>query len=95
MEERELPDGTVGSERLGARVFLIVAPDAQGLADRLAVVLGEHMDAGDEMHLTYNAMQSGWQHDPGKAGLRGQVAHTQLFFEHTALLVVRPTQHGQ
>lgn len=87
--EWELPDGTVGSEHLGSRVFLIAAPDAQGLADRLAIVLGEHMEEGDEMHLTYNAMQSGWQQEPGRAGVRGRTSHTQLFFEYTALLVLR------
>jgi CO/xanthine dehydrogenase Mo-binding subunit len=87
--ERELPDGIVGSEHLGARVFLISAADAQGLADRLAIVLGEHMEESDEMHLTYNAMQSGWHQDPGTAGVRGRRSHTQLFFEYTALLVLR------
>lgn len=92
--QRELPDGTVGSEHLGARVFLIAAPDAQGLADRLAIVLGEHMDEDDEMHLTYNAMQSGWHHEPGRAGMRGRTAHTQLFFEYTALLVLRARVGG-
>lgn len=95
MQERELPDGTVGSEHLGARVFLISSPDAQGLADRLAIVLGEHMDDGDEMHLTYNALQSGWQQDPGRTGRRAHAAHTQLFFEYTALLVLRPTPDDQ
>ena len=29
------------------------------LVDRLALVLGEHMHYGDELHVTYNAMQSG------------------------------------
>jgi len=92
MDEPELPDGAVGSEHLGTRVFVITAHDPQGLAERLAVVLGEHMDSGDEMHLTYNAMQSGWEHDPGRVGFLGRAAHTQLFFEYTALLVLRPGQ---
>lgn len=90
MSEHGLPEGAVGSEHLGVRVFCIAAPDAQGLADRLAVVLGEHMAADDEMHLTYNAIQSGWEHDPGRAGWLGRSPHTQLFFEYTALLVLRP-----
>jgi hypothetical protein len=85
-----LPEGTVGSEHLGVRVFCISAPDAQQLADQLALVLGEHMANDDEMHLTYNAIQSGWQQDPGHAGWRGHSPHTQLFFEYTALLVLRP-----
>jgi hypothetical protein len=89
MTEQPLPDGTVGSEHLGARVFCISAPDPQALADRLALVLGEHMAPDDEMHLTYNSTQSGWQYDPGRDGWRGRPAHTQLFFEYTALLVFR------
>ena len=89
MSEQPLPDGTVGSEHLGARVFCISAPEAQTLADRLAPVLGEHMANDDEMHPTYNAIQSGWQHDAGREGWRGRPPHTQLFFEYSALLVLR------
>jgi hypothetical protein len=63
--EPGLPEGTVGAEHLGVRVFCISACDAQQLADQLALVLGEHMATDDEMHLTYNAIQSGWQHDSG------------------------------
>lgn len=95
MNEQPLPDGTVGAEHLGARVFCVSAPDAQALADRLAVILGEHMAGDDEMHLTYNAIQSGWQHDPGRAGWRGHAPHTQLFFEYTALLVLRRVGDGR
>jgi hypothetical protein len=90
VNSQELPDGTVGSEHLGVRVFSISAPDAQQLADHVALVLGEHMANDDEIHLTYNAVQSGWQHDPGRAGWHGRLPHTQLFFEYTALLVLRP-----
>ena len=42
------------------------------------------------MHLTYNPIQNGWQHAPGREGKRGQSPHTQLFFEYTALFVLRP-----
>ena len=89
MSEQPLPDGIVGSEHLGARVFCINAPDAQALADRLALVLGEHMDGDDEMHLTYNAIQSGWEHETGHEGWLGRGPHTQLFFEYSVLLVLR------
>jgi hypothetical protein len=95
VSEQSLPDGIVGAQHLGARVFCISAPDAQTLADRLALVLGEHMADDDEMHLTYNAIQSGWQHDAGRDGWRGRPPHTQLFFEYSALLVLRsPTVDG-
>jgi len=86
----ELPEGTVGSEHLGVRVFCMSAPDAQQLSDQLALILGEHMATDDEMHLTYDAVQSGWQHDPGRPGWLGRPPHTQLFLEYTALLVLRP-----
>lgn len=94
MSSAELPEGIVGSEHLGVRVFCISAADAQSLADRIAIVLGEHMAPDDEMHLTYNAIQSGWQHDPGRDGWLGRDAHTQLFFEYSAMLVLRPADAG-
>ena len=90
MNEHGLPEGIVGAEHLGVRVFCISASDAQQLADQLALVLGEHMANDDEIHLTYNAIQSGWQHDPGRPGWLGRSPHTQLFFEYTALLILRP-----
>jgi hypothetical protein len=89
-----LPEGTVDSEHLGVRVFCVSALDGQLLADRLALVLGEHMEDHDEMHLTYNAIQSGWQHDLGREGWLGRSPHTQLFFEYTALLVLRRPTDG-
>jgi hypothetical protein len=89
MSEQPVPDGIVGSEHLDARVFCISAPDAQTLADRIALVLGKHMASDDEMHLTYNAIQSGWYHQPGREGWLGRPPHTQLLFEYTALLVLR------
>ena len=89
MSDIDLPDGTVGSEHLGVRVFCIAAPAPQALADQIALVLGEHLDAGDEMHITYNSIQTGWQHNPGRSGWLGRAEHTQLFFEYTALLVLR------
>jgi len=89
VNEHGLPEGTIGAEHLGVRVFCISATGAQQLADQLALVLGEHMASDDEMHLTYNAIQSGWQHDPGRSGWLGRSPHTQLYFEYTALLVLR------
>jgi len=48
------------------RVYWVVATTMQGLVDRLAVVLGEHMTTGDDLNVTYNAMQSGWQQHPAQ-----------------------------
>ncbi len=89
MNEYEQPDGAVGSEHLGVRVFCITAADSQQLADQIALTLGEHLAAEDEIHITYNALQTGWQHDAGRTGWQGRDAHTQLFLEYTALLVLR------
>jgi hypothetical protein len=89
MSDFEVPDGIVGSEHLGVRVFCVAAPDPQQLADQIALVLGEHLAADDEMHITYNALETGWQHDPGRAGWLGREPHTQLLVEYTVLLVLR------
>ncbi len=62
---------------------MAVDGDAGG-RDRLALVLGEHMENDDGMHLTYDAIQTGWQHDPGRAGWLARSAHTQPFVEYTA-----------
>jgi len=63
-------DDVVVSVAGGVRVFWIAADIMQGLTDRLALVLGEHMHDGDELHVTYNAMESGWQdHPPTKGNL--------------------------
>jgi hypothetical protein len=48
------------------------------------------MASDDEMHLTYDAIQSGWRHEPGREGWLGRKPTPQLFFEYTALLVLRP-----
>src|SRR3954449_1609569 len=76
----------------GVRVFYIAAPTIQALVDRLALVLGEHMRDGDELHVTYNAMQSGWQEHPStKGGLirRPEAGWTELRFEYSAFVVLR------
>jgi hypothetical protein len=89
MSEFELPDRIVGSEHLGVRVFCVAAPDPQQLADQIALILGEHLAADDELHITYNALQTGWEHDPGRPGWLGREPYTRLYLEYTALLVLR------
>jgi hypothetical protein len=74
------------------RVYWVVATTMQGLVDRLAVLLGEHMTTGDELHVTYNAMQSGWQHHPAQPRSwthPPQAPWTELRLEYSALLVLR------
>ena len=50
------PQDIVLGEQGAVRVFWLQAEDMQGLVDRLALVLSEHMAAEDELHVTYNAM---------------------------------------
>ena len=83
------------AEEGGVRVFYIAAPTMQDLVDRLALVLGEHMHDGDELHVTYNAMQSGWtEHPPKKGDLirRPEAGWTELRFEYSAFVVLRERQ---
>ena len=50
------------------------------------------MSDGDELHVTYNAMQSGWQgHSPRKGNLvrSPEPGGTELCFEYSALVVLR------
>jgi len=48
----------VAAEEHGVRVFWVAAASMQ------ALVLGERMADGDELHVTYNAMQSGFRQYP-------------------------------
>ena len=94
-EAEPWPEDLVLAEEAGVRVFYIAAPSMQELVDRLALVLGEHMHDGDELHVTYNAMQAGWQeHPPTKGGLirRPEAGWTELRFEYSAFVVLRERQ---
>ena len=87
----EWPEGIVGAEEQGVRVFWLAAATMQDLVNRLALVLGEHMADGDELHVTYNAMQSGFrQAPPARDGSRW----TDLYFEYSAFVVLRPHAQG-
>ncbi len=84
------------AEEGGVRVFYISAPTMADLVDRLALVLGEHMHNDDELHVTYNAMQNGWQeHAPRKGSvLKAPTAGwTELHFEYSAFVVLRARDH--
>jgi hypothetical protein len=64
----------------------------QGLLDRLVLVLGEHMDRGDELHITSDAIQAGWQQHPGRNRTllhRAREPWTELHFEYSALVILR------
>ncbi|MGH2857668.1 MAG: hypothetical protein ACRDMJ_09295 [Solirubrobacteraceae bacterium] len=83
------PDGPIGAEDLGVRVFALSAADPQQLADQIAITLGEHLDPDDELHITHGVVPNGWLHTPGRDGWRGHPAHTQIAIEYSALLVLR------
>lgn len=88
-EPSQLPDGTNGSQHLGVRVLSVSAPSMQELIDRIAVILGEHLDAGDELHVSFSSMQNGSQEHAGQKLLQKPQPWTELFFEYSALLVLR------
>lgn len=86
------PDDIVVGEQGMVRVFWLQAADMQGLVDRLALILSEHMATGDELHVTYNAMQSGWHEHPPRKGTvlkAPQPAWTELQFEYSAFVILR------
>jgi hypothetical protein len=84
-----LPDRTVGSQHQGVRVFSVSATSLQELIDRIAVILGEHLDDGDELHVSYNSMQTGSQNHAGTKLVQHARPWTELFFEYSALIVLR------
>jgi hypothetical protein len=91
----DLPGQTTIGEAGGVRALWVQSPNMQGLVDRLALVLEEHMTDGDELHVTYNSMQAGWTDHPHEAGgLRRspRPASTELHFEYSAFVVLRARQ---
>jgi hypothetical protein len=91
-EPEGVPQDVVLASEGGVRVFYIAGATMQQLVDRLALVLGEHMHDHDELHVTYNAMQSGWREHPSKPGgifRRFQEGWTELQFEYSAFVVLR------
>ncbi len=85
----QLPNASVGSEHLGVRVWFVRGASQQELVDNLAVILGEHMADGDELHLSYNAMQNGSQLRERAHLLKPPEQWTELHFEYSVLVVLR------
>lgn len=85
-------DELVFAHEGAVRVFWVQAESMQGLVDRLALVLGEHMQTGDELHVTYNAMENGWvHHEPRKGSMlkAGAPGWTELQFEYSTFVILR------
>jgi hypothetical protein len=79
----------VTSEHGGVRVWSIQSSSMQELIDQLAVVLGEHMADGDELHVAYNGMENGAEPRQRNHLLRHPQQWTELQFEYSALIVLR------
>jgi hypothetical protein len=79
----------VSSEHLGVRVWSIQMPSMRELIDQVAVVLGEHMADGDELHVSFDAMQNGSQLHHRYHLLKAPEEWTELHFEYSALIVLR------
>lgn len=84
-----LPKGILTSQHRGVRVWWITAPDLQGTVDRLAVVLGEHLRDSDELHVSYNGMQTGWLETSKPKLFRPPAQSIDLDFEYSTLVVLR------
>jgi hypothetical protein len=79
----------LSSQHLGVRVWSVQAASQQALIDRVAVVLGEHMADGDELHVSYAVVQNGSQEHIRPRLLREPAVWTELHFEYSALIVLR------
>jgi hypothetical protein len=74
-------------EREGTRTWTVWAPSREELLQRLTLIFAEHIHYDDEVHIAYNAMQTGWrQHPPNEAD---GSTFTELSFEYSALIVTR------
>lgn len=91
MSEREDLAGLeeLTSEHRGVRIWSVQGPSQQALIDRIAVILGEHMADGDELHITYAVVQNGSEDRTKFRFLREPDVWTELFFEYSALLILR------
>lgn len=84
-----LPSAEFSSQHRGVRVWSVQAPTQQELIDRISVLLGEHMDDGDELHMTHSVVQNGSRDYTRNRPLGPPKTWTELSFEHTALIVLR------
>jgi hypothetical protein len=81
----------------GIRSWVIYAPSLPQLNQQVALILSEHLRDDDELHVSHAVVQSGWtNHAPQPANVipprRARDGFTELFFEHSCLLVMRPRE---
>jgi hypothetical protein len=77
---------TLLAEAEGTQTWTVWAASRNELLERVTLIFAEHVHDDDEVHLAYNAMQTGWQDQPRNDN---EPSFTQLFFEYSALIVVR------
>ena len=69
------------------RTWTVWGSSREELLHRVTLIFAEHIQEDDEVHVAYNAMQTGWRDETSSAD-RDSTA-TELFFEYSALIVIR------
>ena len=83
----DLLEQTLTDECEGTRTWMIWGSSREDLLRRVTLVFAEHVHDDDEVHIAYNAMQTGWrQHPPNE---NDGSTFTELSFEYSALIVTR------
>ena len=78
---------TLLAEAEGTRTWTVWATSRKELLERVTLIFAEHVHDDDEVHIAYNAMQTGWQDHPSSE--TDEPPFRELFFEYSALIVVR------
>lgn len=78
------------NEHEAIRTWTVSGSSREELLHRVTLILAEHVHDDDEIHVAYNAMQTGWRDHTPEDGS----TFTEVFFEYSALIVVR-RQRGQ
>jgi hypothetical protein len=78
---------TLLAEVDGTRTWTVWAASREELLERVTLIFAEHVHDDDEVHIAYNAMQTGWQDHPSRDAK--EPPFKELFFEYSALIVVR------
>ena len=69
------------------RTWTVWGSSREELLHRVTLIFAEHIQEDDEVHVAYNAMQSGWRNETPSPDRDSTV--TELFFEYSALIVIR------
>jgi hypothetical protein len=78
---------TLLAETDGTWTWTVWGASREELLERVTLIFAEHVHDDDEVHIAYNAMQTGWQDHPSRNA--NEPPFKELFFEYSALIVVR------